>query len=254
MKERDLTLTDIASQMSRQRRLNEETIQTSKAFLLAGGIVLLVAGLAAAGWFFFKKEKSPETSVFEPPKSLVFSDKRQIITLKSESRLQLINLIQKTLDSAIALNTILDIPILLESPQAKEFLKARRFFEVLEIEPPSNFTQSLEGNFTLGVFYFKKNSPFLILKIRSFDLALAGALDWEKNMARDLKEILSIQNVPATENRFQDKIIKNRDARILYDPDNNPVLIYAFFNKQYLVITVDFDTFEEILRRFAIPH
>ncbi|MDP3052249.1 MAG: hypothetical protein Q8N42_01955 [bacterium] len=261
MKEKDMSLIDVAAEISKHRRFNEETTQTKKTLLLAAGIFLLVAGLGIGTWLILKESQPGQTgSALKTPKSLVFSNKQKIIILKSESRSELIGLIQQSLDSPIDLNTILDLPISLKIPkdeptgqakEKKEFLAAQRFLEILGITPPANMTQSLAGPFTLGIFYLKKNSPFLIFQIRSFDLGKSGALSWEKNMARDLREIMLI-NLPQENQQFQDKLIKNRDSRVLYDNAGNPALIYAFFGKNYLVITSDSDTFEEIIRRFNI--
>ncbi len=257
-----MSLIDVAAEISKHRRFDEETTQTKKTLLLAAGIFLFVAGLGIGTWLVLKESQPGQTgSVLKTPKSLIFSDKQKIITLKSESRSELTSLIQQALDSLIDLNTILDLPISLEIPkdeptgqakEKKEFLTAQRFLEILGITPPANLTQSLDGPFTLGVFYLKKNSPFLIFQIRSFDLGKSGALSWEKNIARDLKEIMRVPTLPPETRHFQDKLIKNRDVRVLYDDADNPALIYAFFGKNYLIIASDSDTFEEIIRRFNI--
>ncbi len=249
-----MSLIDVAAEISKHRRFSEEiTTQTKKTLLLAVVIFLLVAGLGIGTWLILKGGNSGQTESFlQPPKSLIFSNKQKIITLKSESRSELTGIIQQALDSPLDLNTILNLPIFIETKEKKEFLTAQRFLDILGITPPANLTQSLEGSFTLGVFYLKKNSPFLIFRIRSFDLGKSGALNWEKTMARDLREIMRIQTLLPETRHFQDKVIKNHDTRILYDDANNPALIYAFFGKNYLVITSDSDTFEEIIRRFNI--
>jgi hypothetical protein len=250
MKSRTVSLVDIAAEASKQRRFDETENQSKKFLVLTSVIILLVAGLGIGGWLVFLKESAAPETTFQPPKSLILSEKQEIITLKSESRSELISLIQKTIETPISPNSILNIPVLLETKDKKEFLQAKNFFSILGIKPPANLVQSLEGPFMLGIFYQKQN--FLILKIKSFDLALSGMRDWEKNIAQDLKEIFQIQNVSPINQKFQDKIIKNRDARILYDVSGNPILVYAFVGKNYLVIAPDSDTLEEIFRRFTI--
>ena len=179
------------------------------------------------------------------------SDKKEIIRLKSENREELADTIKKMSESPILLNTILNVSFFLEAPGQTGFIGIPKFLGILKITPPANFLQSLEKDFTFGVYYFKKNNPFIILKIRSFELAFSGALAWEKNMASDLKDILPI-SIPPNQ-KFQDAIIKNIDSRILHNGVNNPALIYAFFNRQYLVISPDADTFNEIIKRLSIP-
>lgn len=197
------------------------------------------------------KEKTSSQPTPLPVKPLVSSDKQQTITLKSTSRKELLASSQKILESSLFHGTVLYLPFFLETEEEKTFLGAQKFLEILDIQPPDNFLQSLEEPFTFGVFSLKKNTPFLIFKIRSFDLGFGGILSWERGMARDLAEILSIKNIPKTSQKFQDKTFKNRDIRILNDDSNNLVLLYTFINRQYLVLTTDFDTLEEIFQRFS---
>ncbi len=252
IKERDISLTEIAAQGARQRYSNEESGRSKRFFVLAAIFVLFVAGLGFGGWYVFLREKpASEETAFRTPKPIIVSEKQEIITLKSEKRSELVGSMQQKLDSLIALNTVLDIPIFLETPDKKEFLKTGSFFNILEITPPANVTQALEGSFGLGVYYLKKNVPFLVLKIRSFELAAAGMFEWEKKLSSDLAPVLLIKNKAAIGKKFQDGMLKNHDVRILYDASNNPIIAYTFINAGYLLITTDSDTIEEIFRRFS---
>ena len=252
IKERDISLAEIAAQAARQRYSNEESGRSKRFFVLAALFVLFIAGLGLGGWYVFLREKpaSKETA-FQIPKPIIVSEKQEIITLKSENRSELVSSMQRKLDSPIALNTILDIQVLLEIPDKKEFFKAGSFFNILEIIPPANITQALEGSFGLGVYYLKKNVPFLVLKIRSFELAATGMFEWEKRLNSDLVPVLLIKNKAVIGKKFQDGVLKNHDIRILYDASDNPVIAYTFINAEHLLITTDFDTIEEIFRRFA---
>jgi len=252
MKTKDLSLVDIAAEASKRRRFDEEPFQEKRSLLLLGGFILLIAGLAIGGWLiFFKGKTSSQETVLQPPKSPVFSEKQEIIGLKSERRSELIFLVREKLNSPVAVNSVLNIPIYLETEKEKTFIQGLKLFQLLEINPPADFVQSLEGSFALGVFNLKKNTPFLIFKIRSFDLAFNGALNWEKNMAKDLKEILLIQNIPQASQKFQDKIVKNHDSRVLYNASSSPVIIYSFAGKDYFITTTDIDTLEEIFNRLS---
>ena len=251
IKEKDISLTEIAAEMTKRRRLEKENAEPKKIFLLAGGTLLIIAGLATASWLIFFREKTPslKDEDFKSVKSLVPRDRKEDIVLKSENRSELINLIRQTAELAIPLNSVLYAPIFSQTQKGKEFISAPKFFKILQIIPPHNFVQSLEGNFTLGIYYLKKNSPFLIFEIRSFDLALSGILAWEKNIGRDLKKILLFGNISSPEKKFEDRLFKNRDVRILYDAENNPLIIHAFFDKQYLIIASDLGAIDEIFER-----
>jgi hypothetical protein len=253
IKNKGMSFADIAAAASKRRRLGETESQSKKILFLTG-IILLIAGLAAAGWLFFFKEKpAPNETILQPPRPPILSENQQIIDLKSEKRSELIDAIQTAAETDIGPGTILNFPFLLEANGTKEYIQAKKFFGILGINLPINLNQSLEDSFTFGVFNNQiQNEPFLILKINSFDFAFSGVLDWEKNMAGDLKEIMSIENIPPPNKKFEDKVIKNWDARILYDDSNNAVIGYAFVKSQYLVITADISTLEEIIRRFSL--
>lgn len=244
-------MAEIAAASTNRRRFEEKAPVNKNIYFLAGVILAAAAGLAVAGWFIFFRPAGVKEAASQAPKPLVFSEKQEKIVISSESRPELINASQNAFKSPIAINTILDIPVLSGPAGGQNFIQARKFFSILKIFPPADFVQSLEGPFDLGVFYFRKNTPFLVFKIRSFDLAFAGMLEWEKNMPGDLKEILLISNAPASSEKFQDKIIANRDSRVLYNASGTPAIIYGFSGKQYLVVTGDTDTFEEIFRRLG---
>ncbi|PIQ69225.1 MAG: hypothetical protein COV90_02585 [Candidatus Tagabacteria bacterium CG11_big_fil_rev_8_21_14_0_20_41_11] len=251
IKEKDISLTEIAAQTARQRRFRKESIGSKRFFVLAAIFVLLVAGFGFGGWYVFLREKpASEKTALQTPKPIIVSEKQEIITLKSENLSELVDSIRQKIDSPVALGAILDIPILLETAGKKEFLKTEGLFNILEITPPANATQALEGSFGLGVYYLKKNVPFIVLKIRSFELAVSGMLEWEKKLSSDLAPILFIKNKALISKKFQDGILKNHDVRMLYDASNNLIIAYAFINTEYLLITTDFDTIEEIFRRF----
>ncbi len=252
IKERDISLAEIAAQTARQRYSDEESGRSKRFFILATIFVLFIAGLGFGGWHVFLREKpASEETAFQTPKPIIVSEKQEIITLKSEKHSDLVSSMQRKLDSPIALNTVLDIQVLLETPDKKEFLKTGSFFSILEITPPADITQALEGSFGLGVYYLKKNVPFLILKIHSLELATAGMFEWEKKLSSDLAPVLLIKNKAAIGKKFQDGVLKNHDVRILYDASNNPIIAYTFINAEYLLITIDSDTIEEIFRRFS---
>jgi hypothetical protein len=242
----DVSLVDIAktARVSRPK----ETSPLPKILLVGGGI-LLILGLFAGAWLLFYQKQEEEIIVFTAP-SLIFSDKQQIIAVKSSDRSELIQAVKTALKSPIPLNTLWHFPILLD----QKFLNAADFLGFLEIKPPINFSQALEGDFMLGVFYLKKNSPFLIFKIRSYELGFSGMLEWEKRMANDFKEIFLIENSIKSGQKFQNKMIKNRDARVLYDIEEKPLLIYSFLSKNLLVIAADLESFEEIIRRSLVSN
>lgn len=251
VKTKDISLVDIAAEATKQRRLTEAVTEKPKrGLIIAAFSLLLMAGLVLGGWIFLKNKRMPTEGTPETPKPLIVSEDTKIIVLNSEKKANLVSLARESLGATIPLNTVRYLSILSKTELGEEYLDAKKFLKILGAEPPPNFIQSLDGAFTLGVFYLKSNTPLLILKIRSFDLAMNGVLTWEKNMARDLKEIMLIKNLPVLYD-FRDKTLKNHDVRVLYDESENPVLMHSFMDKERLVITTNFETLEEIFKRLT---
>ncbi len=246
-----MSLVDIAAEASKQQRRFDDSIpeRSKKTIFIGAGILFLIAALTVG--LYFKKEKiSPDQTNLITPKPLILSEETKTIILNSERKASLINLVQESLNAAIPLNAIRYLPIILKTGEKEEYLDAQKFLNILGANPPSSFIQALDGPFTLGVFYLKRNSPILIFKIRSFDLAFSGVLNWEKNITKDLMEVMLVKNLPASDN-FLDKIIKNHDVRVLYDESEKPVLMHSFIDKERMIIATDFESLEEIFGRVS---
>ena len=76
-------------------------------------------------------------------------------------------------------------------------------------------------------------------------------------MRADLSQIFNIGNmtlVAEPDRPFEDRIIRNKDVRVMKDSAGNIVLLYGFLDQKNLVITTNEQTFQEILNRFFASH
>jgi hypothetical protein len=104
--------------------------------------------------------------------------------------------------------------------------------------------------------YGADKSPFLIFKTEFHENAFAGMLDWEQTISRDLTPLFGTAvldegrplNAP-TDSFFVDRIIQNKDTRILIDLTGEERLLYSFIDTRTLVIATNRNTFLEILTR-----
>ena len=92
----------------------------------------------------------------------------------------------------------------------------------------------------------------MIFGVRSYENAFASMLKWEKNIVYDLAGFLGIKNIESLKIDFYDKEIKNKDSRVVKDGDGNVVFLYAFINREYLVITTSEEAIKEVFRRFTV--
>ena len=132
-------------------------------------------------------------------------------------------------------------------------MPASEYLRVIEARVSGAFWRALENNFLLGFHEVSGNKPFLILKTTSFNQAFAGMLAWEPYIRRDLAPVFGTAAVasstPDSADIFRDRVIRNIDARALFNQDGTTALLYAFPNQEIIIITTNEATFNELLQR-----
>jgi hypothetical protein len=110
---------------------------------------------------------------------------------------------------------------------------------------PGSFVRVLDSSMMFGSVRGGSNEPFIILSSTNFDVAFAGLLSWEATMSADLAPFFG----EPVNGRFTDAITSNRSIRVLRDEAGKERLIYAFVNKNLIVITTTTDTLGAIIGR-----
>jgi hypothetical protein len=146
---------------------------------------------------------------------------------------------------------------------------AQEFFTRMQTQAPSWLIRSFAPEYLAA--YFNTNGdwqPVWIVRVDSYENAFSGMLKWEETMATDLAPLYSLAssesqmdqgptNQAALENstsqpgEFADLIINNKSTRVLIGNLGEPVLYYAFPDKNTLIITPSLDAFKEILARLT---
>ncbi len=100
---------------------------------------------------------------------------------------------------------------------------------------------------TLGI------TPFIVMRVTSFDTALGGLLYAEDNLSKDLsplfgEPVTSSFNVSKTSSEilpayFEDDVVRNHDVRVLRDELEKERIVYGFVNQNTVIITTDRGTF-----------
>ncbi|HEY4513612.1 MAG TPA: hypothetical protein VJH06_03830 [Candidatus Paceibacterota bacterium] len=96
---------------------------------------------------------------------------------------------------------------------------------------------------------------FILLKIRSIADIFNAMRTWENKMFPDLHGFLGIDLSPDTKylltKNFEDGIVENKNARILYDKENKMVIMYVFADDNSVIITTTENAVDEIMLRLA---
>ena len=166
------------------------------------------------------------------------------------------------------------------TPETKRLLTTERLFNVLEAHTPQALVRALKPEFMFGAHVFNGNSPFFVFKISSFDIVFSEMLQWEADLPYDLALVFGLQGrgtskqlgpAPSTSpttsveafpqpsatgvslysKSFIDAVLFNKDVRVLKNDSGKIVLLYAFPNRDTLVITDNEETLREILYRLT---
>lgn len=210
---------------------------------------LAVIGIGVGAFLYLRSPKTPV--VQEQPKAIV--PKANVITLQGgEKRAGAIAAIQKGLKNiSVPQNQLQTFSITLGGAP----LTTPLLFETVDTSAPAPLIRALGTAFTLGLHGFQGGQPFLLFSVSSYDHAFAGMLAWEETILEDIGPLFGVsprsllEKVGSTTSEalgnrisFKDVIIRNKDARAAFDPSGAIVFLYAFLDKQTLIITTKEDT------------
>ncbi len=220
--------------------------------------VLVVVGLSIGIGLYFSSlpSSAPEGFVYTP---LIFVDKQAEIPVMGLFGRNLGQRLVAERDSVtLRLGSVEDIHFTQGEDATKKLIDAQSFLKLLGTSAPQELTRTLSAPFMLGVHVFDGNQGFLILETDNYEGAFSGMLAFERNILNDffgffgpqlLSHPASGTTTPAFNPAFVDKIIKNHDARALYDETGKMRLVYSFVDRNTLVITTNENTFAEVLTR-----
>ncbi len=125
------------------------------------------------------------------------------------------------------------------------------------------FLRTIQNEFAVGIHSAERNSPFILIKTNDYERAYSGMLAWEDTMKEDIGEIFFdpiSYTRPEDESgaiiefsySFIDKIIKNKDARVLVDETGKGVMFYVFLDNEHILISSDESTIDEIMNRLKL--
>jgi len=258
VKEGKTSAVKIAVAENKRATGNEETISNFTAprrelpiknILIGVAGLILIAGGGVGLYFIYQKASAPEPVALNTPKqTLINTEAEKVLDISNLDRPKLITAINAEKNSLPKnLSTITGINLVRKTnATTTEAVPAGDFLEQLQIQTDTSFVRALEPNFVFGFHILGQTEPFLILKTNSYDSAYAGLLRWENYLATDLGPIfLSTTTVGF----FEDKIIYNKDTRILSDADGKIILLYSFNDKNTIIITTNETTFKNLVDR-----
>lgn len=232
--------------------------------LMSLSALFVLLSVLALGVSFIKKQV-PTVPVAEQFVPLIYTDKSAVIETATLTKDELAVKVRAEMQKTIL------------KPQGIEgiYLTANKnplgFREFIKsIDSNAIFvddTTIVSDNFLLG--FFKEPSVmngtekenlsdkdfFILIKMRSITDVFTSLHEWENKMFFDLHGFFGIDFTADTKylltKNFEDGIVENKNARILYDKDNKPVMMYVFADDNSVVITNNHNAVREIILRLA---
>jgi len=265
IRENEISVIKIAL-AEKEKREQEDMYQkaegsnTSKVFLVIGGIILIVAAIIGSYLLLEKKKEKeiPQTTVDNIDTFISYDSKSYIDTTNIDKIDDLSVLIKQ--EQPINLNSIKALFFTKKINNIPEIITSNDFLSLVETKAPGALTRSLSGKFLLGKYSDEstinkdnKSAIFLILETTDYSQAYASMLEWEKTMLKDLFLLFDI-NISSSddlvfEKTWKDIIINNKDARVLYGEDSQALLYYVFINKNDFIITNNINALKEVTER-----
>jgi hypothetical protein len=231
--------------VQRQRGLKHET-SWKTAILIFFTFVLITLGAGGGYWAYLRYEKQIAAPiVITPVNRFLPIREEKNIDAQNINREQLINLVREESNKVSSPDQggeLIQLQLRKGSGETAPILQTSEFLVLMETRVPAALARAFDNLFMIGINQGNTGKPFILIKLKSFEQAFPGMLEWEGNLREDLLPLfISSENLIniSSENKFEDITIANKDARVLRDNNGNTVLLYTFIDSEMVLITSD---------------
>jgi len=238
-------------EMEKQKKNLSPESKKNKLFMFVS-VALIILAFFAIVFIIVFRQKIFTVSVAPQFTSIIFTDQSKFLEVGGLNKDKIIQTILNEINTAkIKAGGIEGIYL----TNNKNPVLLREFVKLIGGSFIPGQTIFVSDNFLLGVANNKMKDLFILLKTRSFADIFDGMKAWENKMFYDLHGFFGIgitseTNYLLTKN-FEDGIVENKNARILYDNEGKIILMYVFADDTSVVITDTQETVHEIMLRLA---
>ncbi len=233
-----------------KKNLSPES-KKNKLFMLVSFLLIFLA-LLIFFFFFFRKTANtvPVQNQFVP---IIFNDQIANIEVSGLNKDQAAEAVLKQINVAKIKSGGLEGIYLTEN---KQIIGLRRFVAIIKSSfAPDVNPLFVNDNFLMGIVNGETKDFFILIKVRSTADIFDALRAWEGKMFFDLHGFLGIKLSSDTSylltKSFEDGIVNNKNARIIYDKDGKIVLTYVFADDNSVIITNSQNAVQEIMLRLA---
>lgn len=180
--------------------------------------------------------------------SLIPAQSEKRFNISTETLAQVLATITTERRAGNPVGSVKNLYFIEEGISVSDSVSVNRLFDFARISVPEILTRSLEKPFMLGFLGEETGSatPFVILKVSSYDTALAGMLEWETNLPHFFNVIFGTNTGSTATTKFHDIVALGKDARELNTPFGDTVA-YAFVNQNTIVIAGSLTSLEALV-------
>lgn len=216
-------------------------------------LIFAILAAVATFWFWYlvvREEKVPEPEGASPiveaqlPSALISTEATR--TLEFSDSIEIPGLISQLLKEEFDQNQF--TRILLKNTKENKFVGLKGFFGSFIINPPQNFYDKLDNDFTLFVYSQEEGGRLgFVTKITGEELADTLSL-WEKTMERDFENLFGPmgKEKPALVSYFKDGTYEETSFRFQTFSRQDLGMVYAIFDN-WLVMTSSWKSMEKTL-------
>jgi len=221
--------------------------------MMLAGVLLFVLALATLFFSLFLKTDTNTVSVEKQFTPIIFNDQSAFLEVSGLKKEEITQTILNEINTTKVKEGGIEGIYLTEN---KQIIGLRRFISLVQSNfIPGDNTLFVQDNFLTGVMKTEPKGFFILLKVRSVADIFNALRAWEGKMFSDLYKFFWVSLSKETNylltKEFQDGVVENKNARILYNQEGGIVLMYVFTSENSVVITNSQPAVHEIILRLA---
>ncbi len=230
----------------RQKQKLSPESRKNKFFVIGGSVLFLVA-LGVLSYFIFRTEIH---TVEIPPQftPIIFHDESSLLDIAGLDKDKLAKFVfDSANETKVKIGGIEALYLVLN----KQIIGVKEFLGIIKssfVLPMDGATSIVSDRFLMGVMNNQLSSTqeishdfFILLRFRSVAEVFNNMRIWEDKMFFDLHDFFGVNISTTTKDfltkSFENGIVENKNARILYDQDHNVVIMYVFIDNNSVIIT-----------------
>ncbi len=238
-----------------KKELSPES-KKNKLFMFIG-ILLIILAVGILSFFLF--DKGVNTVLVEKQFTpLIFTDQSTFLEVANFKKDEIAQTVSSEINTTkVKVGGVEGIYL----TENKQIIGLRRFVTLIKSSfAPGDNTLFISDNFLMGAVdnpapELAGRDFFMLIKMRGTADIFDSLRAWEPNMLNDLHGFLGV-NIGSDTNylltkSFENSIVENKNARILYDKDSKIILMYIFADDNSVIITSSQNAADEILLRLA---